>query len=393
MFGLAFALTVTLATVAASPVTTKLSSQKTAAVAAADDYKNKLVRGAKVIRQLDQDPVGYDEFIDLTGYSLKFEKCQAVKDLSELVDEIVLETTQRNGESDSVLVETQQQFVVFRLCPTSSENCNYNYGEYMIDLRDYLQYTVEYRTQQQVEMCATCYDQCFIPTGDDDAHGDDYYFGDDGEDSERRRLVDVDCPSCQSECDKITNMAENYYVDATNFINCVQFSEATDDTPDLYGGPLCDSEGSKIKIGAFSDDQCKALTNYNVEDYLTDDYGNAMKISHALLKTTYNNKDPISCTAYHGEDDTAQAKNAPVCASLYMESDKCEQYGYSPMQSSSNSYDVDNQVAKEEPVCDFISFLTGNDEEIVNSSATTRWHQKFALSISFILLGTTGILF
>ena len=192
MFGLTLALIVTLATATASPVAAKLSSQEKTAAA---DYKNKLVRGAKVILQLEQDHPGYDDIIDLTGYSLKFKKCQSVKDF-ELIDEngdgdgeedIVLET-QRNDDIVSD-IETQQQFVVFRLCPTSSENCNYNYGEYIIDLRDYLQYTVEYRTQQQGEMCETCYDQCF--TADDDAYEDDYYSGDD---AARRRLSTLTVP-------------------------------------------------------------------------------------------------------------------------------------------------------------------------------------------------------
>ena len=53
-------LTVTLVTAAASPVAAKLSSQEKTATAAAD-YKNKLVRGAKVILQLEQDHPGYDD--------------------------------------------------------------------------------------------------------------------------------------------------------------------------------------------------------------------------------------------------------------------------------------------------------------------------------------------
>jgi hypothetical protein len=66
-----------LTTATASPVAAKLSSQEKTATAAAD-YKNKLVRGAKVILQLEQDHPGYDDIIDLTGYSLKFEKCQYI---------------------------------------------------------------------------------------------------------------------------------------------------------------------------------------------------------------------------------------------------------------------------------------------------------------------------
>ena len=270
-------LTVTLVTAAASPVAAKLSSQEKTAAA---DYKNKLVRGAKVIRQLDQDHPGYDDIIDLTGYSLKFKKCQSVKDF-ELIDEngdgdgeedIVLET-QRNDDIVSD-IETQQQFVVFRLCPTSSENCNYNYGEYMIDLRDYLLYTVEYRTQQQGEMCETCYDQCF--TADDDAYEDDYYSGDD---AARHRLVDVDCPSCQSDCEKIANMWENFYMDATIFINCDLVSNASDDTPAFYGGPICASEGSFLILTTFRNLRTSVNQSYS-HKLVSQEYGNDLKVMY-----------------------------------------------------------------------------------------------------------------
>lgn len=402
MFGLKnLTLALALATATANPFAAKVS-QKKASVA----YANKLVRGSTVIRHLEEGDDGAEaEEVDLTGYYLKFQKCQFVKAYSQDLAE----------EGADTVLETQR-FVVFRLCPSSS-SCNKNYGEYMIDMNDYLQYTVEYRAEEQEEMCNTCDEQCYYANGDDAAAEEeeeaaddaaaeeeeeeaDYYEEEAGDDARRRRLDNsADCSTCVSDCAKIANMADNYYVDATDFINCVQVSEEADDIPALYGGPMCASQGSKIKIGVFSDDECKTLTNYDVEDYLTDDDGNAMKISHSLLKTTYSNDELISCSQVVADDDAAEVENVEVCENLYQEAAKCEQYGFSPMEAN-DYYDADNQVANSELVCDFIlSLKTGTysqDGEIViggvsrytgGSSATTGG-QKFALT--FFILGTVG---
>ena len=387
MFGLKnLTLALTLATAAANPFAAK-HSQRTASNA----YRNKLVRGAKVVRQLDEAEAA--DF-DLSGYSLRFEKCQFVKAYSEELAE----------EGADTVLETQR-FVVFRLCPSSSSRCNNNYGEYMIDMDDYLQYTVEYRAEEQEEMCETCEEQCYYAAADDAAQADDAAAEEEeeeeeeeeGDDQRRRLSSSVDCSTCQSDCEKIENMADNYYVDATDFIGCVQVSEETDDAPAYYGGPMCASQGSKIKIGVFTDDECKVLTNYDVEDYLTDDNGNAMKISHSLLKTTYSNDDLISCTAY-GDDDAAEAENVDVCENLYAGAAKCEDYGYSPIQNK--YYNYYNQVANEDLVCDFISSLKSGtysqDGEIViggsnrytGGGSSTTGGQKFALT--FFILGTVG---
>jgi hypothetical protein len=118
-------------------------------------YIGKLMRGAKptsnnqLHRHLDQAAAAADDDykVNISKYSVKFEKCQFVKAYDDDLAQSESSTT----------VLAIQRFVIFRLCPdTSCSSCNYNYGEYMIDLDTYLQSTVEYYQEQQKAMCYAC---------------------------------------------------------------------------------------------------------------------------------------------------------------------------------------------------------------------------------------------
>ena len=342
------------------------------------------------IRNLD----GADNEVDISGYSLKFEKCQFVKGWSQDLAE---------EGADSVLLTSR--FVIFRLCPSGScKSCNYNYGEYMVDMDTYLEETVGYRQEEQEEMCETCQEQCNYQGDDaagDDAAEEEEEQEDEGDD-QRRLDESVDCDSCSTACMKIEGMEDNNYLDATNFIQCQEISEATDDTAALYAGPICASSGAKIKIGVFTDEDCLYLdSSKDVENYLTDDDGYGMKLSHALLKTTYDSSDCISCIQDAGDDDQAGYETKEVCGDLYEAAAKCETtHGFS---NGISYYDEDaqNQIYNEEMVCDFISSIKSGtysqDGEIViggtkaytRGGTSTTGGQKFALT--FFIIGTVGL--
>merc|ERR1711862_994874 len=136
-----------------------------------------------------------------------------------------------------------------------------NYGEYAVDLQEYLEATVEYQQEVQEEMCQACeeyYENQAAEEEEEEAEEEgDEEEGDGDERRKNRRLVDVDYDSCYEECQKIENMEENGYVDATNFLECQMIYEAEDDGKSaLYAGPICSSGGSKIKIGVFEDEEC-----------------------------------------------------------------------------------------------------------------------------------------
>jgi hypothetical protein len=334
--------------------------------------------------------------IDLSSYSLRFEKCQFVKAYNQDL-----------ADAGASTVLATQRFVLFRLCPSGNCNrCNSKYGEYMIDMGDYLQTTVEFRKQEQEEMCNTCQESCqYYQNQQQDQQGEQYYAADDNaaQDAGGRRLS-VDCTTCTSDCSKIANMEANYYLDATNFINCQKISDNYNGYgAALYAGPICASQGTKIKIGVFTDDECMFLdTSKDVESYLADENGNAMKLSHALLKTTYDSSDCISCAESVANGNgyyTTQTKE--VCGTLYQASAKCESiHGFQAL-TSNKYYDYNNQVDNEDLVCDLISSLKSGTysqegEIVVGGSrlyraggTSTTGGQKFALT--FFIIGTVGL--
>jgi hypothetical protein len=356
-------------------------------------YVAKLVRGATTLRKLD-DAEEYE--VDITGYSMKFEKCQFVKAYDDELAE----------DEDSETVLATKRFVVFRLCPDNScSSCNYNYGEYMVDLETYLDATVEYQQQVQENMCEAC-ENCGN-YGDQDGEQD--------QDENNRRLqnYDVDCDSCYDECMKIENMEDNGYVDATEFLECVMIYEPEDDSKDgLYAGPMCASNGLKIKIGVFTDEYCNVLdSEKDVDDYLMDGDGYQMKLSHALLKTVYAEDSCVSCTMpeeydenqnddenQNGEEEEEVEVNE-MCEALYESSAKCEtSHGFDNGYVNYNGYD--NQASQESVVCDFIdSMKAGSYDEqgeiVVNGGsgssggAQTTPGQKVALTV--FILGTVGL--
>jgi len=356
-------------------------------------YVSKLVRAAKTTRALEEEEVE----VDITGYSLKFQQCQFVKTYSDDLAE----------DEDAATVLATQRFVIFRLCPSDyCDSCNANYGEYVIDLETYLQTTVEYQQELQEAMCEAC-EECF---NDDGAAEEEEEEDEDGG-RKRRKLVDVDCDTCYDECQKIENMEENGYVDATNFLECQMIYDPEDDgKAALYAGPICASYGSKIKIGVFKDEDCMVVdSSKDVEDYLVDGDGYQMKLSHALLKTIYAEDTCYSCMEEVEEDenaadDDAAEEEAPeaneMCQALYEAAAKCE--GEHGFQEGVENYDeYDNQASQEGLVCDYITSLkSGTYDEtgeiVISGSASTvgggsktTGGQKFALT--FFILGTVGL--
>ena len=162
-----------------------------------------------------------------------------------------------------------------------------------------------------------------------------------------------------------------------------------------------------IKKGVLKDEECMYLdSSKEVDDYLVDGEGVAMKLSHALLKSTYTDT-CISCKEPEDENENNQGDDADdndevieMCERLYEDAAKCEtKNGFENGYALYNGYE--NQVANEQTVCDYMTSLKSGtyDEEgeiIVSGSSSfarggkrTTGGQKFALT--FFILGTVGL--
>jgi len=351
-------------------------------------FHQKLMRNAVPTKrsQLHQRKLN-DEYIpDITGYSIRFEQCQFVKAYDdELADDEELGT-----------VLGTKRFVIFKLCPTGSD-CSYDYGEYTALMEDYLEATTQYAMEQQENMCQRCEENCQNGRRLDEENQNNWNYN------------NYDC-ECMDTCYKIENMEENGYVDATEFLECQDIYEDNYGNQ-LFAGPYC-SGGEKIKIGVFTDEECMFLdSSKDVEDYLQDGDGYSMKLSHALLKTTYDKDTEISCLQVDENDQNNNNNNnnnnqeepevAEVCEMLYETSAKCEKkHGFDNGYSQYAAYE--NQLVQEEAVCDFITALKSGtyseegDIVVGSGGVTTRnggtkptGGQKFALT--FFILGTVGL--
>ena len=129
----------------------------------------------------------------------------------------------------------------------------------------------------------------------------------------------------------------------------------------LYAGPLCASNGSKIKIGLFTDDECNVPdSDKDVDDYLMDGDGSSMKLSHALLKKTYSG-DCVSCIQ--------EPKVLGMCTRLY---DFAETFG-----------EVTDD--EEEVVID-------NGTDFFNSGCV-KPNERYKFAVAFSAIGMIALLF
>ena len=279
ILGLVFFISITAAFVAANPLDSPKSGNRLSRL-----VKNALPTATSMFgRALGSTPMGPS----LDTQALRFGQCQTIESHQVEVDpETVVAVTQRS------FTNSFEYFVVFR------DSCDSDFIEYFVPLDRYLSETVLYQRKLQEKMCDACY-RCEIDemeAKEDGEEGDDGVEAED-DDGEDRRL-DVDCSSCYYECMKIENMEDNGYIDATEFIQCQMVYDPEPKekhkTP-LYAGPRCNEDGSKITIGIFTDDHCTMPDpSEEIENYLVNENGFSVKLSHALLKTTYSS-DCVSC--------------------------------------------------------------------------------------------------
>jgi hypothetical protein len=213
------------------------------------------MRGATPIRRLEDAYDGYVE-VDLSTYSVKFEKCQFVKQFAGEQGNKNNNNKNNNNGVDTIL--QTKRFVVFRLCPSGCDSCSYNYGEYIIDMDSYLEATLEFMQQKQEQYCNTC-NECYQAQ----ANGGN-------DDAVQTMCASVDTSTCYDECQNIENMEANGYLDASQYTGCVKLGNNNNgDGSVYYAGAMCASSGTRIKIGVFADEQCSQyMEDADVETYI-----------------------------------------------------------------------------------------------------------------------------
>jgi hypothetical protein len=369
------------------------------------EYVSRLLRQAtptansQLHRQLNNN--NNNQVPNIATYAIKFQQCQFVKTYNDdLAD-----------DEDSETVLAIKRFIIFRLCPDDDcSTCSSGFGEYMVDLEAYLTYTTAYYQMYEEAMCEVCDNTCYAEENADGENADANAEEQAADGGERRRLKndfyfsgEVDCSVCVTECANMANAEALNYIDATNFLECqLIYNSGGDDDVSLYAGPFCTSNGAKINIGVFSDENCNNLdSSKKVDDYMMLN-GAQASLNHATLKKTYTNT-CISCLEPKQEQNNNNGNDADdadavieVCEQIYKSSAKCEKpNGFD----DGSDYVYTIQENTEETVCDYISSLKHGtyDEsgDIVIGSISqslgrgTTGGQKFALAV--FVLGTFGL--
>lgn len=356
-------------------------------------YAAKLVRGAKTVRSLEGQQ---NADIDLTSYSIKFEKCQFVKEFAGGEGG----GNNNNGQDGMNNFLQTKRFVIFRLCPNSScSSCNSGFGEYLIDLDTYLQATTEYVQQKQENMCETC-NTCYEMAQNGNNNGDN---------NNAYNCQNIDTSSCYEECQNIDNMEANGYLDASEYIQCQQLQNNNNNGVVYYAGAMCASSGSRIKIGVFTDNQCSTLAeNMDIDNMLAGDNG-YMKLSYHKLKSVFPETECVASCVQEAENNNngeyQQAQTAEICQNLYEAAGKCEStHGFAAMKTYNNNDGQNyyyNQVRNEEAVCNYMqNVMSGiydmsgeisiqGGRSVTGGGPATTGGQKFALT--FFALGSAGL--
>lgn len=293
---------------------------------------------------------------DLSDYSVRFGKCQYVKMFD---DEIA-------QDMDASTVLALKHFVVYRMCPSDEcSSCEFNYGEYVVEVDEYLQNIAEYYKESFEYQCEMCEENDYKCNNNDEGW----------------------CVC--NDCDRYQNMEDNGIIDATEFIECQKLelnnggdddeeddattsSTADDITSDLndlelYVGPRCTSDGQRIAIDVFQDENC--WEPYSLPDGVSLENLLGYKLSYYFLRSVYS-RDPndcISCSEQNQQDveDEEDKEDKDdvfeVCENLYDRSAKCEtKHGFYDGLISDNSDEYENQMYNEYAVCNFIDSLVWN---------------------------------
>jgi len=338
------------------------------------------------------------------GYSMKFATCQKVQRFS--TDAI------QRGDYSPMLIDN---IVVLRLCPkrscsaTAQYGCSSGYGEYAIDVSDYVRIMMYYKDHKQTNFCAFCTacaaygyyyaannDNAYYTANDDT---DDKYYNQANDDSnDDNNIQGFDKDTCYHYSQRCTNVAatcqsdddatgEIDYMAYIDYVGCQEIEG--NDGSSYYMSPQCDSDTEKIAMGVFYDEYCSqsAGDSVNAEDLTGVAFEDVMASTEEL--------ECVSC-ATSNYPPFYNANNY-LCNNIYKHSGKCDAYLSSDISGSSNNgqnYYNNNGESMAETQCAFTEAIrlgTYDSDGKIYVSNSQKSSQKATVSgdqkASLIILG------
>lgn len=216
----------------------------------------------------DDDYFLNQQSLSFNGYSLKYATCQKIQRFS-------VNAIQR-GEYSSMVTD---DIVILRLCPQKSCNanskygCNTGYGEYAMDVTEYMTVLLKYEEDKKQRMCSLC-DSCFAPDDDDSQNSNvtSYYYAQAYQNGYGNRDL-ASNNMCNKYYNKCANIADDCsgnsssYLDYLNYVGCVEIN-------DYFINPSCDPDNGQIIMSVFYDKYCgqDAGDMVGIENFLGEEF-------------------------------------------------------------------------------------------------------------------------
>ena len=223
--------------------------------------------------------------ISFNGYALKYATCQKVQRYS-------VNAVQR-GEYSSMVTD---DIVILRLCPQRSCNsnshygCSSGYGEYAMDVSDYMTIVMKYQADKQSNFCSFC-DAC---GGSSSSSTDDEYYNQTQSNayqtsyqytsSGQNNVYDSStCYEYANECQNVATSCNSGDDDAsqTNATNYLSYLDSFGCQKKKYNQnyfwvtPHCDTSTNTIQMGIFYDNYCNqdaTDSGVDISNFLGDDF-------------------------------------------------------------------------------------------------------------------------
>mmetsp|Transcript_20336 Transcript_20336/g.30958 ORF Transcript_20336/g.30958 Transcript_20336/m.30958 type:complete len:417 (-) Transcript_20336:86-1336(-) len=289
-----------------------------------------------------------DYMYSFDGYSLKYVTCQPIQRFSQ--------GAAQNGEFSALVTD---DIVLLRLCPyrqctqTAKYGCKSGYGEYAINLSDYLSAMMRYEADKRKNLCNFCaacsrryrrLDQAdAVDDGwaDDD---DDFYKYieddenvDDGGANQAAAANDDDTDDncyefCQDYYDTCRNGRngngngnnnnqddDNYGLDYEDYLDYMYCKEEEGDNEFYWVSPRCSTSTNAITMGIFFDPYCSlyAGSEVNVNEFT------GMSFQNSIFESMYSGE-CIPCSK--DENPPYYGSNWYMCNKVFDTSAKCNNY-------------------------------------------------------------------
>jgi len=302
------------------------------------------------------------------------------------------------------------------------KGCQSNYGEYMIEIEDYLSLMIEFQEERfdtYCEYCAQCMLNVYhawLEMGGDNNNYRKLTFEDFKNSEEHQKMArelggnvnggqanagfynvcpEYDtCSEYQKTCKQ--GMDKGY----SGYFECAEVENVNGQV--AYIGPHCGGDSFTITLGVYSDEYCNEYIGNGVD--IASFLGEELDIEEDTLKSYYNSANgAMDVLKYSNEDDVCipcrkadmpyeeyeyEASNddlsaaqmnygnneiTEICENLYLASARCDKH-FRSYTSKSKQAKFAEVIAQEELTCDFIDSVTmGNYNEMGFEQKQSGW--------------------